>query len=67
MKKNDDKYAKYYNNLVNSLTSYVKENHLKSMVMGISGGIDSTVVASVAQDVSKLLNIPFIGLSWHCS
>lgn len=66
MKKNDDKYAKYYNNLVNSLASYVKENHLKSMVIGISGGIDSTVVASVAQDVSKLLNIPVIGLSLPC-
>lgn len=60
-------YSKYYNHLVDGLSKYVTDNHLKAMILGISGGIDSTVVASVAQDVSKKVGVPLIGLSLPCN
>jgi len=40
---------------------YVKENNLKSLVIGISGGLDSAVVAALCQ--SKYTGVPLIGLS----
>jgi len=36
------------------------------MILGISGGLDSTIVASIAQDASKEVGVPFIGLSLPC-
>ena len=42
---------------------YLVSNGLKSMVLGISGGIDSTVVAAICSDVSKRSGIPLIGVS----
>lgn len=36
---------------------------LKAMVLGISGGIDSTVVAAICHEVSKKTGIPLIGRS----
>jgi NAD+ synthetase len=38
-------------------------NNLSAMVLGISGGIDSTVVAAICHEVSKRTNIPLIGRS----
>ena len=37
------------------------------MVLGISGGIDSTVTACICHEVSKLTGIPLIGISLPCS
>lgn len=42
---------------------YVTSNNLKVMVLGISGGIDSTVVAAICHEVSKKTGIPLIGRS----
>lgn len=39
------------------------KNNLKAMVLGISGGIDSTVVAAICHEVSKKTDIPLIGRS----
>jgi len=55
-----------YKNLVKGLSSYIKENNLKAMILGISGGLDSTIVASIAQDASKEIGVPFVGLSLPC-
>jgi NAD+ synthetase len=38
-------------------------NNLSAMVLGISGGIDSTVVAAICHEVSERTNIPLIGRS----
>ena len=56
-------YKTVFEDLVNSLKCYVVDNGLESLVLGISGGIDSTVVSAIAHEVSKDLGIPFIGRS----
>ena len=52
-----------FKTLVNGIKSYVDKNHLKVVVLGLSGGIDSTVVAALC----KAGNIPLIGVSLPCS
>ena len=59
-------YKDVFEKLVNGTEDYVKNNGLKSLVLGISGGIDSTVVAAIANEVSNRLGIPFIGRSLPC-
>lgn len=54
---------KVFNFLVDELEKYLKENNLNSMILGISGGIDSTVVAAICHEVSKKTGIPLIGRS----
>lgn len=55
----------HYNNFIEekrtALKKYIKDNNLKSLVIGISGGIDSTISAALASDVCKELGIPLIG------
>lgn len=43
------------------LTNYIIDNNLKSLVLGVSGGIDSAIVAVLADKVCYELNIPLIG------
>jgi nicotinamide-nucleotide amidase len=52
-----------YNLLVDGIKSYCEKNNIKTLVLGISGGIDSTVVAALC----KSSNIPLIGISMPCS
>lgn len=54
---------KVFNFLVDELEKYLKENNLNAMILGISGGIDSTVVAAICHEVSKRTGIPLIGRS----
>lgn len=56
-------YSKILNNIVDDLGNYLKENNLKSMVLGISGGIDSTLCAYICYLVSKKYDIKFYGIS----
>ena len=56
-------YAKVFETLVQKTQDYVQENGLKSMILGISGGIDSTVVAAICHEVSRRTGIPLIGRS----
>jgi len=49
--------------LVEGIKSYVNQNHINVVVLGLSGGIDSTVVAALC----KAGNIPLIGVSLPCS
>jgi len=56
-------YAKVFNLLVNGIKEYVKKNNLKALVLGISGGIDSTVCAALCKQV----DVPLIGVSLPCS
>jgi len=56
-------YSKVFEVLVKETANYVKVNNLKAMVLGISGGIDSTVVAAICHEVNKQTGIPLIGRS----
>ena len=50
-------------NIRDALKKYVEDNGLKSLVLGVSGGIDSCLVAALARPVCDELNIPLIGRS----
>lgn len=52
-----------FNTLAEETAKYITKNNLKAMVLGISGGIDSTVVAAICHEVSKKTGIPLIGRS----
>ena len=56
-------YDKVFETLVQETQDYIVGNNLSAMVLGISGGIDSTVVAAICHEVSKRTNIPLIGRS----
>ena len=56
-------YGKVFEVLVKETANYVKVNNFRAMVLGISGGIDSTVVAAICHEVSKQTGIPLIGRS----
>lgn len=49
--------------LVEGIKEYFHKNHIKNAVIGLSGGIDSTVVAALC----RAANIPLIGVSLPCS
>lgn len=56
-------YSKVFEKLVDKTASYLTENKLKAQIIGISGGIDSTVVAAICHEVNKRTGIPLIGRS----
>lgn len=56
-------YSKFVENSRKWLSQYIKDNHLQSIVIGVSGGIDSTVSCAIASPACKELNIPLIGRS----
>lgn len=62
MKKITD-YSKVFNTLIERTEDYICSNNLKCMVLGISGGIDSTVVAAICHEVSRRTGVPLIGRS----
>lgn len=58
---------KDYNYAINAIREYLKNYiikcNLKSLVIGISGGIDSALVAALAKPVCDEIRIPLIGRS----
>lgn len=60
---NELNYTKVFETLVDETAKYVTDNNIKAMILGISGGIDSTVVAAICHEVSKRVGIPLIGRS----
>ena len=46
-------YDKVFHVLVDETKKYLINNERKSMVLGISGGIDSTVTAAICHEVNK--------------
>lgn len=52
-----------FNNIVNELSKYLIDNNIKAQILGISGGIDSTVCAAICHEVYKKTDIPLIGRS----
>ncbi len=63
MNKEIKDYGKVFKTLTDQLESYIRTHNIKSLVLGVSGGIDSTVVAAVASQVAKTYGIPFYGRS----
>lgn len=59
----DGSYDKVFNYLVERTKDYVVSSGLKCMVLGVSGGIDSTLVALIANQVYLRSGIPLIGRS----
>lgn len=56
-------YRLFTEKSINYLTSYIEINKLQSLVLGISGGIDSTVVAALASVACKKTGAKLIGRS----
>ena len=56
-----------FNTLVNSTAYYLSKMGLSATVLGISGGIDSTICAIICHEVSKRTGIPLLGFSLPCS
>ncbi len=55
MNKSNIEYEKIMRDKVDLLVDYVLKDKLKSLVLGISGGIDSAVVATIAYEASQRL------------
>ena len=60
-------YKKFVDNSRKWLAKYIEDNHLQSIIIGISGGIDSTVSCAISYPVCKELDIPLIGRSLPCN
>lgn len=56
-------YSKVFKKIVQKTSEYLINNNIKAQILGISGGIDSTVCAAICHEVSKRTNIPLIGRS----
>ena len=56
-------YNEYFEQKVQALTDYVKKYNLEALILGVSGGIDSTVCAAICYEVSKRIPVKVIGRS----
>lgn len=56
-------YSQVFEQIIKQTGEYCKKYNLKSMVLGLSGGLDSTVCAAILQEVSKQYDIKLIGIS----
>ena len=56
-------YKKFTEKSINYIASYIETNKLQSLVLGISGGIDSTVVAALASEACNKTGAKLIGRS----
>ena len=61
-------YKKIFESSVTGLLDYLKKNGLESMVLGISGGIDSSVCAVICHEVCRRdPTLSFYGVSLPCT
>lgn len=60
-------YSDVFETLVQGTATYITRYGLRAMVLGISGGIDSTVSAAICHEVSKRTGIPLYGVSLMCT
>ena len=63
-------YKKVFETMVSETARYLADSHLKTMVLGLSGGLDSTVTAAICHEVvrrNREKQFKFIGVSLPCS
>ena len=63
-------YKRVFETMVSETARYLADSHLKTMVLGLSGGLDSTVTAAICQQVVRQypqLQLKFLGVSLPCS
>ena len=63
-------YKKAFDTMVSQTAKYLSENGLKTMILGLSGGLDSTVTAAICHEVVNQYpehQFKFIGVSLPCS
>ena len=63
-------YKKVFETMVSQTAKYLTDHHLKTMVLGFSGGLDSTVTAAICHEVVKRhpeQQLRFIGVSLPCT
>jgi len=56
-------FSRAVRNIRKELKNYIENNNIQSLVIGISGGIDSALTSALAYPVCIELNIPLIGRS----
>ncbi len=59
-------YDNVINNIREELKAYLIKCNLKSLVVGVSGGVDSALICALARPVCDELGIPLIGRSLPC-
>lgn len=59
-------YKKAFETMVSETAKYLADNGLKTMILGLSGGLDSTVTAAICHEVVNRYpehGFKFIGVS----
>lgn len=51
----------YYKRIIDECTDYIRFNKIRSLVIGISGGLDSAVNTIISNVIAKSLGIPLYG------
>jgi len=67
MEKKELDYAKVFDTIVGGLTDYLKRSGIKTMVLGLSGGIDSSVIAAICHEAAIKTESKLLGVSLMCS
>lgn len=52
----DKDYGEIFNDIVDFSADYIMKNNLRSAILGISGGIDSTVVAAILYETTRRIH-----------
>jgi len=60
-------YKEVLDNIVNTLCDYLVKSNIKTVVNGLSGGLDSTVTSALLRIVCDKIGIQLHGLSLPCS
>lgn len=61
-------YAKVFETMIQETQKYLENNNLCAMILGISGGLDSTVTAVICHEVEKRNpELKFYGISLPCT
>ena len=62
-------YKNIFEQLINKTQKYLEDNHIYTMILGISGGIDSTVTAAICSEIERRnpKEFKFYGISLPCT
>lgn len=66
-RKTERDYSQVYEQIIKQTGEYCIKYNIKSLVLGLSGGLDSTVCAAILREVSKQYGVKLIGISLPCS